>query len=152
MRLTKYWIGVASLNHVELGVEGGFSQLCHGKEAPLKRMKPGDWLIYYSPKQELDSDAKCQCFTAIGRVKGEEIYPFAMSETFVPYRKDIDFFPDAKLVPLHAISQLEAWQKYRSSLRYGHFEIDKDFFLVIAERMGLPMRYETSKGVVNDGE
>ncbi|MBC2323233.1 EVE domain-containing protein [Listeria booriae] len=140
--MTKYWIGVASLNHVMGGVEGGFSQLCHGKEAPLKRMKPGDWLVYYSPKRELGSEEKCQCFTAIGRVKGSDIYPFAMTETFIPYRKDVDFFLNAKEVPLHAISKLDAWQKYRSSLRYGHFEIDKAFFLVLAEKMGLPMKYE----------
>ncbi|MBC6315395.1 EVE domain-containing protein [Listeria grandensis] len=141
--MTKYWIGVASADHVELGVAGGFSQLCHGKEAPLKRMKPGDWLVYYSPKQTLGGVEKQQCFTAIGRVKGTEVYPFAMSETFVPYRKDIDFFLDAKAIPLHDISTLDAWQKYRSSLRYGHFEIDKAFFLILAEKMGLPMKYES---------
>ncbi|MFJ7939210.1 hypothetical protein ACIQYG_11945 [Peribacillus sp. NPDC096622] len=27
------------------GIDGGFAQLCHGKEAPLKKMKNGDWII-----------------------------------------------------------------------------------------------------------
>ncbi|WP_242596564.1 hypothetical protein [Enterococcus plantarum] len=31
------WIGVASKNNVEIGVAGGFCQLCHGKSAPLGR-------------------------------------------------------------------------------------------------------------------
>ena len=44
---TRFWIGVASREHVRLGVAGGFSQLCHGKAHPLKRMAVGDWLIYY---------------------------------------------------------------------------------------------------------
>lgn len=29
---TKYWIGVASRNHVVKGVQGGFVQLCNGKK------------------------------------------------------------------------------------------------------------------------
>ena len=42
----RYWIGIASKEHVKLGVAGGFSQLCHGKAQPLKRMAVGDGLIY----------------------------------------------------------------------------------------------------------
>ncbi|MDQ7862723.1 hypothetical protein RCO48_21920 [Peribacillus frigoritolerans] len=33
----RYWIGVASRDHVMKGIDGGFAQLCHGKEAPLKK-------------------------------------------------------------------------------------------------------------------
>ncbi|MGG1220830.1 EVE domain-containing protein, partial [Priestia endophytica] len=29
----RYWVGVASRDHVMKGVQGGFAQLCHGKEA-----------------------------------------------------------------------------------------------------------------------
>jgi hypothetical protein len=45
----RYWIGVASKEHVMRGVQGGFAQVCHGKEGPLKQMTPQDWIIYYSP-------------------------------------------------------------------------------------------------------
>jgi hypothetical protein len=31
-----YWIGVASKEHVMRAVQGGFAQVCHGKEGPLK--------------------------------------------------------------------------------------------------------------------
>jgi hypothetical protein len=51
---TRYWIGVVSESHVKLGVEGGFAQLCHGKSAPLRRMREGDWLIYYSPAHQFE--------------------------------------------------------------------------------------------------
>ncbi len=37
----KNWIAVASAGHVRLGRSGGFTQLCHGKTAPLRRIKPG---------------------------------------------------------------------------------------------------------------
>lgn len=49
----RYWIGVVSASHVSRGVQGGFAQLCHGKSAPLQRMRPGDWLIYYSPRTDM---------------------------------------------------------------------------------------------------
>jgi hypothetical protein len=41
----RYWIGVASREHVMKGICDGFAQLCHGKEDPLKKMNTGDWII-----------------------------------------------------------------------------------------------------------
>ena len=43
--MTKNWIGVASAEHVERGIQDGFMQLCHGKEAPLRRLQPGDRIV-----------------------------------------------------------------------------------------------------------
>ena len=43
------WIAVASAEHVRRGREGGFMQVCHGKAAPLRRIQPGDGVVYYSP-------------------------------------------------------------------------------------------------------
>lgn len=81
---TRFWIGVASREHVHLGIAGGFSQLCHGKAHPLKRMTVNDWLIYYSPKERLGENTPCQKFTAIGKVIGEDIYPYEMFPGFIP--------------------------------------------------------------------
>ena len=65
---------------------GGFAQLCHGKRAPLARMQVGDWLVYYSPRTDMDGGAPLQSFTAIGRVTGDAVYQHAMSDDFVPHR------------------------------------------------------------------
>lgn len=43
--MTRYWIGVASREHVQRGMLGGFSQVCHGKYGPLKSMSEGDWIM-----------------------------------------------------------------------------------------------------------
>jgi hypothetical protein len=51
------WIGVVSHSHVLRGVTGGFAQMNHGKQAPLKRMKAGDGLIYYSPRESYPDGA-----------------------------------------------------------------------------------------------
>ncbi len=69
-----YWIGVASRDHVLKGVAGGFCQLGHGKAAPVKRLAPGDWIAYYSPRTAYEGGEPVQAFTAIGRIKLGEAY------------------------------------------------------------------------------
>lgn len=51
--MTRYWIAVASKEHAQKGIDECIAQVCHGKQNPLKRMKTGDWLIYYSPTELL---------------------------------------------------------------------------------------------------
>lgn len=135
----RYWIGVASKNHVERGVEGGFCQLCHGKAQPLKRMQQGDWIIYYSPKQEFESNSPCQQFTAIGEVMGTDVYEFAMSPGFIPFRRDIQFIPDAKPTAIRPLIQdlnfIKDKSKWGYTFRYGHLEISESDFQLIAEHM-----------------
>ena len=87
----RYWIGVASRDHVRRGLAGGFAQLCHGKAAPLRRMAAGDGLIYYSPVLSLEGREPCQRFTAVGLVADARVYPFRVSADFEPYRRDIAF-------------------------------------------------------------
>ena len=45
----KYWIAVASAERVRRGRGEGFMQINHGKAAPLKRVKPDDRVVFYSP-------------------------------------------------------------------------------------------------------
>jgi len=49
----KYWIIVASKDHIQRRLAGGFIQANHSKAAPLKRMHASDWVIFYSPKLEI---------------------------------------------------------------------------------------------------
>ncbi|NDU85557.1 MAG: EVE domain-containing protein [Ferrovum sp.] len=134
----RYWIGVASKEHVHIGVAGGFSQLCHGKAQPLKRMAVGDWLIYYSPKERFEESAPCQKFTAIGKVSGDKIYPFEMFPGFVPYRRDVNFLQanDAPIRSLlEQLSFIQNKSRWGYAFRFGHLEIPKSDFEVIATRM-----------------
>lgn len=72
--VTKHWIGVASQDHVRRGVEGGFCQLGHGKEAPIRRLSTGDRIAYYSPRTTLEGGDPVQGFTVIGTIKPGEAY------------------------------------------------------------------------------
>jgi len=134
----RYWIGVASKEHVALGVAGGFCQLCHGKAQPLKRMAIDDWIIYYSPKLIFGEVAPCQAFTAIGQVTGHEVYPHAMAPGFIPHRRDIHFLPadEAPIRPLvDALSFIKNKRQWGYAFRFGHLEIPRVDFELIAVRM-----------------
>ncbi len=69
---TRFWVGVASREHVLKGREKGFCQLGHGKAASLNRMQRGDWIVYYSSKGRMDLPDPCQRFTAIGELVDEQ--------------------------------------------------------------------------------
>src|SRR6185437_1151259 len=93
---TKYWVATVSKEHVMVGVEGGFCQACHGKKGPIARMKPGDWLVYYSPKISMEGKEMCQRFTAIGQAADSRVYQFQMTPDFVPFRRNIAYLKGVK--------------------------------------------------------
>lgn len=134
----RYWIGVASKEHVRLGIAGGFCQLCHGKSQPLKRMSNGDWIVYYSPTEIFRESAPCQKFTAIGEVVGDDVYPVEMSPGFVPYRRDIRFLPasDAPIHPLlEKLDFIRNKRRWGYAFRFGYLEISRQDFECIARQM-----------------
>ena len=70
----RFWIGVASRDHVNIAVKGAFVQLNHGKKAPLGRLKAGDGVIMYSPRTTYPDGEPLQAFTAIGTVVTGDVY------------------------------------------------------------------------------
>jgi hypothetical protein len=85
------WIAVACADHVAFGVTGGFMQVCHGKAAPLRRMRPGQHVAYYSPTEAFRGHQLLQAFTAIGIIRDSEPYCFDMGGGFRPWRRDVDW-------------------------------------------------------------
>ena len=133
-RDTKYWIIVASKDHVKSGIAAGIAQTCHGKAGPLKRMQKGDFIIYYSGKQTLGKPDVCHEFTAIGKVADDNIFQFQMSEDFCPSRRKIDFSPSVDVSILPLIDQLEFIQNKKNwgyPFRFGILEISKHDFSLI---------------------
>jgi len=138
----RYWIGVASRDHVLRGVAGGFAQLGHGKAAPIRRLSPGDWLAYYSPRTALEGGDPVQAFTAIGTVKPGEPYVGNMGD-FQPTRRDIDFRKSAKEAPIRPLLDTLSFTRGRPSWGYafrrGSFEVPEADFRAIAEAMGIEL-------------
>lgn len=134
----KYWIIVASKDHVKTGIAEGIAQACHGKASPLKRMQKGDFVIFYSGKQSFGKPEKCQEFTAIGTVKDDEVYPFQMTAEFCPFRRNIEFFESVNVSILPLINDLDFIQNKKSwgyPFRFGFFEIKEHDFKLISSLM-----------------
>ncbi|MBS1524113.1 MAG: EVE domain-containing protein [Bacteroidetes bacterium] len=134
----RYWITVVSKDHIKRGVAGGFMQANHGKPGSLKKLHVNDWVIFYSPKVTYQGDEKLQAFTAIGQVTGKEVYQHQMSEDFIPWRRDMKFYPCREtpfipLIPLmDFIRDKKSWGYH---FRFGFFEINKHDFDLIREKM-----------------
>lgn len=138
MKLSRYWIGVASKDHVLRGVEGGFCQLCHGKSNPLKRLSPGDWIIYYSPRDRMGGGEVVQSFTAMGRILEGEPHSFDMGNGFVPYRRNVQFVnvQETPIRPLlDRLSFIKNKQSWGYVFRFGWLEISESDLEVIATAM-----------------
>ena len=138
MRPVKYWIIVASKDHVKTGMEQGFAQACHGKASPLKRMEKDDFVIYYSGKQTFGKPDKCQQFTAIGKVKDDEVYKYKMSADFCPSRRNINFFKSKDISILPLIDRLDFIKnknKWGYPFRFGFFEINEHDYKLISSLM-----------------
>lgn len=133
----RFWLAIVSKEHVQRGVEGGFAQVCHGKRAPLAKLKAGDGFIYYSPKVSMNRLEPCKCFTAIGKVKNGTVYQVQMSSDFHPFRIDIDYDPCVEVPIISLMNQLELTQvkSWGMQLRRGLLEISRSDFSIISKAM-----------------
>ena len=137
--MSKNWIAVASADHVRRGKAGGFMQVNHGKAAPLKRIRPGDHIIYYSPTAVYRAADGLQAFTAIGTVKDGQPYQGFMGEGFTPFRRDVDWRAEARETPIRPLLQMleltAGKPNWGAPFRFGLVEISDADFAVIKQAM-----------------
>jgi hypothetical protein len=135
--MTRYWIAVASAEHARRG-KAGFMQVNHGKEAPLRRVHPGDGVAYYSPTVTFGGKDKLRAFTLIGRVKPGDIYAGEMGG-WTAHRRDVNWADadDALIAPLlEDLDFTKGKTNWGYQLRFGLFEISQHDFELIARAMG----------------
>ena len=140
--MSRNWLAVASAEHVEIGRSAGFMQVCHGKASPLRRVQPGDRVVYYSPNRlyspshALRGKDRLQAFTAIGTVKGA-LYQADMGFGFHPFRRDVAWH-DAEPAPLAVLQDKLAFTQEKNwgyRLRQGLVEISDADMTTIAAAM-----------------
>jgi hypothetical protein len=133
------WLGVVSQAHVQRGVGGGFAQVCHGKAPPLRRMKRGDWLVYYSPSVEMGG-APLRAFTALGQIEDDEVFSFDMGGGFVPFRRRVRYVAGREVSLDDVKQELElcAAPHWSMALRRGLLPLSQRDLLTIAAAMGAP--------------
>lgn len=143
--MSRNWIAVASAEHVLRGCEAGFMQVCHGKAAPLRRLQPGDRVIYYSPTVSFQGKDRLQAFTALGLVKAGEPYVFDMGGGFRPFRREVAWLP-ARAAPirplLESLDFTAGGRNWGYQLRTGLFAISEHDLRLIAEAMGARLQTE----------
>lgn len=139
----RYWINTISLEHVERGVAGGFTQADHGRDARLKRLERGDWIAFYSPRTAMRGGEPVKAFTAIRWIGDEAPFQVEVSPDFHPLWRRVDF------QPCHASPVRPSSSRCRSSatssagatpFRRGLFEVPADDFATIASAMGVDLR------------
>ncbi|MFG6490349.1 EVE domain-containing protein [Roseateles sp. BYS78W] len=136
------WIAVASATHARRGCaerDAGYMQVCHGKVAPLRRVKAGDRVAYYAPTVTMGGSDKLQAFVSIGLVQLGDPYAFDMGDGFVPFRKDVAYVPakEAPIAPL--LDHFEFVQdrtRWGYAFRFGLFAISDHDMRLIADAMG----------------
>jgi len=134
----KYWITVASKDHIARGVAGGFMQANHGKQAALKRVHAGDWVLFYSPKQTMNGTEPCKAFMAIGQAVDEEIYQHKMSDDFIPWRRNVKFYNSTETPITPLVDELDFIPNKKSwgyAFRFGFLEIPAQDFERIKAQM-----------------
>ena len=144
--MTRYWVGVASRDHVRRAVDGGFCQANHGREAPMKLLSKGDGILYYSPREAMENGAPVKAFTAIGRIADDAPYQVAQSERFKPFRRKVDYLDakDVQIAPLlDTLSFSRGGKNWGLALRRGFFPIEQADYEAVAEAAGVDGRLKS---------
>ncbi len=144
------WLAVASANHVERGLAGGFMQVCHGKGGPLRRVKPGDLVIYYSPSRVFGEKDGYMHFTASGRVSSALPYQADMGGGFHPFRHDV-VWDEAQAFPIRPLLQELDLTRGKSNwaypFRFGLLQITEADGDVIRGAMGVSQISSIQKAI-----
>jgi hypothetical protein len=140
---TNSWIAVASAEHVRIGRAQGFMQVCHGKAAPLRRLAPGDRVVYYSPTETFGDKDRLQAFTAIGLVAPGSPYQAEMRGGVCVFRRDVRWSEAIETSIRPLLGSLSFARDNRSwgyQLRFGLFQIEDEDMRIIAAAMRATLR------------
>lgn len=132
------WLAVACAEHVRRGRASGFMQVCHGKAAPLRRLRPGDGIAYYSPTVAMGDGRPYRALTACGNVAGDDPYPADMGNGFHPWRRDVTWqeTEETPIAPvLERLSFAAGRRNWGYALRFGLLAIRPEDFNLIATAM-----------------
>lgn len=103
----KHWLAVISLEHASIAATSGFLQVCHGKEAPLRRTSAGDEFFIYSPKTGMGIGDSIMSFTYRGIFVDNHVYQVEQFPGFFPFRKDVIFDLDFPRIPLKMVTDMD---------------------------------------------
>jgi hypothetical protein len=121
-----------------MGKKNGIVQANHGKLSPLKRLKVGDQIIFYSPKTSFENSEPLKAFTAVAKIIDEKIYQVDLSDAFKPYRINAQYEDcnEVRIEPLiENLNFIRNKQSWGYMFRFGLFEMNEHDFNLIYSRM-----------------
>ncbi|MEU4342903.1 EVE domain-containing protein [Nocardia sp. NPDC023852] len=136
----RYWLGVVSREHVLRGVRLGIAQANHGKRSAVERMRPGDGLVYYSPREGMRAGAPVRSFTAIGTIDDRPVWQADPQDDgcFQPWRRSVSYRAGAREIPIEALRadlDLTSVPNWGVVLRRGLVELSAHDYALIARAM-----------------
>lgn len=137
MNEPRFWVAVASLDHVEQCVCGGYIEINHGKATPLERMAPGDGIACYSPRLVHPAGGLLQSFTALGRIGAAPIVQSPLAHQ--PFRREVAWLSASAVAVRPLLAELRFLANrshWGVAFRFGFLRIARADFLRIAEAMG----------------
>lgn len=138
----RYWIGVAAAAHVRVGIEGGFAMFAHGRHDAVKRVAPGDWVAYYSPREGMKEGAELRAFTAIGQALEGGPREREMMAGTTGWSRPMRWLPSrpASIYPLlDRFSFIEDRGHWGMYFRKSLFSVPREDFTLVAEAMGVEL-------------
>ena len=140
------WIAVASAEHARRGrdeLQPGFMQVCHGRCAPLRRVLPGDRVVYYAPalRQARHGEVAVpiKSFVSFGIVLPGGPYVFDLGG-FAAWRRDVQYLPGREVSILPLLDRFEFVEdraRWGAKFRFGLFGISDHDMQLIASAMQL---------------
>ncbi|MFN7161299.1 MAG: EVE domain-containing protein [Candidatus Gracilibacteria bacterium] len=132
-----YWIGVATLDHLERGFEKGMFGIGHGKKAPLEMMKGGDRIVFYLPKKDYgvsSTENKYQRFRGFAVIDDGEVFSETVGDG-CKFRKKLTFLDMEKEVAIAPLigklSFIKDTKRWGFPFMKGYIKITKEDWNVI---------------------
>ncbi len=139
----RYWVNTISRDRVKAGLQGGFTQANHGRATGLRQAGSGDYIVFYSPREEFRSGETVQSFTAIARVLDDTPYPSTSAAGVEAWRRRVEFLSSSEAPIRPLLPQLDFIRKKESwgfTFRRGFFEIEAADFERIADAMNVTIQ------------
>ena len=108
----------------------------------MRRLRRGDVLAFYSPREAMGSGTALRAFTAAGRIMDDAPYQASQSLEFQPFRRETAFWhgEQAPIQPLlDALTFTRGRAAWGLSFRRSVFRIEAHDFATIAKAMTLDL-------------
>ena len=136
--MSGHWIGIAAAMHVRLAVEGGFAMFSHGEKAAIDKVRPGDWVAYYSPQE----GAELRACTAIGQALDGPVGEREMAPGLPGWYRRMRWL-EARTADIYPLLDRFSFVKNRSHwgmyFRKSLFRVPEGDFALIAGAMGVEL-------------